>query len=174
MISDTIRENFKKEILKYIKTKQQPKKNEKLQAEQIENSIFNYVKKHNINDENAFRDVYIQVAQHLYENINPNVLDNKNFIKRIQNNEIDLDNIVNLKPWEVFPERWSKLTEEQTKEDKISFTKTPVANTTQFTCGKCKQNFCSYYEMQTRSSDEPMTIFVTCLNEACGHFWKMG
>ena len=43
MISDDIRENYKKTILKYIKTKQQPKKSEKLQAEQIENSIFNYV-----------------------------------------------------------------------------------------------------------------------------------
>ena len=43
MISDTVRENYKTLILKHIKSKQQPRKHEKIQAEQIENSIFNYV-----------------------------------------------------------------------------------------------------------------------------------
>ena len=108
MISDTIRENYKNKILKHIKTKQQPKKNEKLQAEQIENSIFNYVKKFDINDEQASTNLYLQVAFQLYENINPQILGNTNFIKRIQNNEINLHYIANLKPWDIFPEQWSK------------------------------------------------------------------
>lgn len=38
-------------------------------------------------------------------------------------------------------------------------------------CGRCKQNTVSYYEMQTRSADEPMTVFCTCVS--CGHKWKM-
>merc|ERR1711862_839792 len=38
-----------------------------------------------------------------------------------------------------------------------------VESTDQFQCGKCKQNKCTYYQMQTRSSDEPMTTFVTWL-----------
>jgi DNA-directed RNA polymerase subunit M/transcription elongation factor TFIIS len=37
-------------------------------------------------------------------------------------------------------------------------------------CGKCKSLKTSYYQMQTRSADEPMTTFVTCNN--CGHKWK--
>jgi transcription elongation factor S-II len=40
-----------------------------------------------------------------------------------------------------------------------------------FTCGRCKKNETSYYQMQTRSADEPMTCFITCVN--CGHHWKM-
>jgi len=40
-----------------------------------------------------------------------------------------------------------------------------------FTCGRCKKNETSYYQMQTRSADEPMTTFITCVN--CGHHWKM-
>lgn len=36
------------------------------------------------------------------------------------------------------------------------------ASTDMFKCGKCKQNKTTYYQMQTRSADEPMTTFVTC------------
>jgi len=39
-----------------------------------------------------------------------------------------------------------------------------------FTCGKCKGTETTYFQMQTRSSDEPMTTFVTCL--ACNNRWK--
>lgn len=39
-----------------------------------------------------------------------------------------------------------------------------------FTCGKCKGNKTTYFQMQTRSSDEPMTTFVTCLT--CSNRWK--
>lgn len=37
-------------------------------------------------------------------------------------------------------------------------------------CGKCKKKNCTYNQLQTRSSDEPMTTFVLC-NE-CGNRWK--
>ena len=39
-----------------------------------------------------------------------------------------------------------------------------------FTCGKCKSKKTTYTQAQTRSADEPMTTFVTCLN--CDHRWK--
>lgn len=40
-----------------------------------------------------------------------------------------------------------------------------------FRCGKCKQWKTTYYEMQTRSADEPMTVFVTC--HVCDAHWKL-
>ncbi len=40
----------------------------------------------------------------------------------------------------------------------------------EFTCRRCKGNKTTHYERQTRSSDEPMTVFVTCLT--CGNRWK--
>ena len=39
-----------------------------------------------------------------------------------------------------------------------------------FKCGRCKSMKTTYYQMQTRSADEPMTNFVTCIN--CGKRWK--
>lgn len=44
------------------------------------------------------------------------------------------------------------------------------AVTDRFTCGKCKKKEVSYYQMQTRSADEPLTTFCTC--ESCGNRWK--
>ena len=39
-----------------------------------------------------------------------------------------------------------------------------------FKCRKCKSVKTAYYQMQTRSADEPMTTYVTCRN--CGLKWK--
>eukprot|EP01064_Diplonema_japonicum_P006924 TRINITY_DN1472_c1_g2_i1.p1 TRINITY_DN1472_c1_g2~~TRINITY_DN1472_c1_g2_i1.p1 ORF type:complete len:444 (+),score=123.65 TRINITY_DN1472_c1_g2_i1:459-1790(+) len=51
---------------------------------------------------------------------------------------------------------------------RTDFTKPAV--TDQFRCGRCNQNKTTYFQMQTRSADEPMTTFVTCVN--CGNAWK--
>ena len=40
-----------------------------------------------------------------------------------------------------------------------------------FTCRRCKSKKTTYTELQTRSADEPMTIFITCLD--CSHRMKM-
>lgn len=39
-------------------------------------------------------------------------------------------------------------------------------------CGKCKQTNTQYYQLQTRSADEPLTTFVTCMNKECNHRFK--
>ena len=39
-----------------------------------------------------------------------------------------------------------------------------------FKCGKCKSARTTFYLLQTRSADEPMTAFITCLG--CGYRWK--
>ncbi|KAJ3190731.1 RNA polymerase II elongation factor [Irineochytrium annulatum] len=44
------------------------------------------------------------------------------------------------------------------------------AETDAFRCGKCGQRKTRYYQKQTRSADEPMTTFVTCV--VCGNKWK--
>jgi hypothetical protein len=46
----------------------------------------------------------------------------------------------------------------------------PQAETDAFKCGKCGQNKTRYYQMQTRSADEPMTV-GSALAFACRDVW---
>jgi transcription elongation factor S-II len=69
------------------------------------------------------------------------------------------------------PDRWKKLIDEKIKRDAFKFTGDLVeASTDMYTCKKCKSKRCTYYEMQTRSADEPATVFITCLD--CGKRWR--
>ena len=81
----------------------------------------------------------------------------------------DLYNVV-MTHQELCPTKWNDLIEAKSKRDKNKFEVNLEASTDTFTCRKCKSNKCTYYQMQTRSADEPMTTFVTCLE--CGNRWK--
>jgi transcription elongation factor S-II len=86
---------------------------------------------------------------------------------------------------ELSPEKFSKMTSEEmmTEERRSADQKIKEENlfkslgagqqeaeTEGFQCGRCKQRKCRYRQAQTRSADEPMTTFVTCVN--CGNRWK--
>ena len=54
---------------------------------------------------------------------------------------------------------------------KTCIQKNGIVNYRGLQCGRCKQRKCTSYDLQTRSADEPMTTFVTCLN--CGNRWSL-
>lgn len=67
-------------------------------------------------------------------------------------------------------ERWSALLEAKKLKDENKYMPKLEASTDNYTCGNCKSKKCTYFQLQTRSADEPMTTFVTCLD--CGKRWK--
>ena len=71
---------------------------------------------------------------------------------------------------EINPKKQKELIEAKIKRDKNLTEIDMSAATDEFHCRKCKKNLCTYYQLQTRSADEPMTTFVTCLS--CGNNWK--
>jgi transcription elongation factor S-II len=71
---------------------------------------------------------------------------------------------------EICPDKWKQLIEDKKVRDKQKYEPNIEASTDNFTCNKCKSKKCTYYQLQTRSADEPMTTFVTCLE--CGKRWK--
>nr|XP_012806887.1 transcription elongation factor A protein 2 isoform X2 [Jaculus jaculus] len=60
------------------------------------------------------------------------------------------------------------MTKEAIREHQMG--RTGGTQTDLFTCSKCRKKNCTYTQVQTRSSDEPMTTYVVC-NE-CGNRWK--
>lgn len=71
---------------------------------------------------------------------------------------------------ELMPEKWAELLNAKKLKDESRYAPRLEASTDNFACYKCKSRKCSYYQLQTRSADEPMTTFVTCLD--CGNRWK--
>lgn len=71
---------------------------------------------------------------------------------------------------ELLPTRWEKLIQKKKDRDEERYAPKLEANTDSYTCRKCGSKECSYYQLQTRSADEPMTTFVTCIS--CGCRWK--
>lgn len=72
-------------------------------------------------------------------------------------------------PSDMKPEIWADLIRQKKARDSAYGAKR-VANTSMYRCSKCGTRECHYYGLQTRSGDEPMTIFITCLT--CGNRWR--
>ena len=148
-------------------------------SNKIENSIFEWskseiVKKGEVVDKSIdmFKKIYLNKSVQIFYNINPDSsINNRNFILRVKNGEIDYENIPLMTPQELFPEHWEKLQEKQKATDEFLYLKKPEAATDEFKCGRCKERKCVYYELQTRSIDEPMTKFIRCL--VCDHRWRI-
>jgi transcription elongation factor S-II len=118
----------------------------------------------------AFRDVYSAVARRIIGNLNPDsYIQNKNLWIRFATNELTLDEIAKQNYYELCPENWQQMVDRQAKRETIQLEGDFSRATDKWMCHGCKKRKCTYYELQTRSSDEPMTIFIHCLN--CGKRW---
>jgi len=77
-----------------------------------------------------------------------------------------------LRAEDALPLLWNDIILRSRERDQYIMNARPNATTDQFKCARCKQRQCSYVEVQTRSCDEPASIFVTC--HGCGNRWRIG
>ena len=118
-----------------------------------------------------FVQMYIDRFRTIYLNLKPTTYVGNNYLlEKIKDGSILSSQLSSLSHQEMSPETWDKLIQDKIKRDKSKYEINMEASTDQFKCFKCKKNKCTYYELQTRSADEPMTTFVSCLN--CGNRWK--
>lgn len=91
---------------------------------------------------------------------------------RLLSGQITPSSFIKMTPNEMAPEALKKEIEKLHKQNLFDAQGATEkrAVTDRFTCGKCKHKKVSYYQMQTRSADEPLTTFCTCEN--CGNRWK--
>jgi len=139
----------------------------------IEKGIFNYAIQ-----EATYRQIikkwknpmFCEIYTSRLKTIMINIMKNKDLAQQIQSGEITPKSLAFMTHQELCPEKWRDRIEAKIKRERSKLNTNTEAMTDMFTCGKCKSKKCTYYEMQTRSADEPATIFVTCLD--CGKHWK--
>ena len=118
-----------------------------------------------------FQKLYILKALSLYSNLSTNnYIGNKNLLDKIKSCEIQPYELSFMTPSDMFPEMWKTILDKKEKRDQMKYEKRSEIATNLYRCGKCGKRQCSIYQLQTRSADEPMTTFVTCLN--CDKRWK--
>jgi transcription elongation factor S-II len=146
-------------------------KNDKL-ASNLEKGIFNYSLKHaeKINVVKKWDNSYfVKIYVNRLRTIRSNLKDEKLF-KSIINKKIKAHEVAFMTHQEMQPDNWSELLELKKIRDENKYEPKLEASTDDFKCWKCKSKKCTYYQLQTRSADEPMTTFVSCLD--CGNRWK--
>lgn len=109
-----------------------------------------------------------------YRKISFNLKDTKNRKLRmaVLHKHIPPSELLNLSDKELANDELKKTREEvhqKMTRDAMPYNK-QEASTNMFKCGKCKERKCTYFQMQTRSADEPLTTFVSCVN--CGNRWR--
>lgn len=122
-------------------------------------------------DHATFQWIYTMVSKRVISNFyKGSYIGNKSLFERWKEGEFTLDQIGSWDSYEMNPTQWKDLKDQQFRREKKVLEGNLAMATDRFRCSQCKKKLCSYYELQTRSADEPMTIFVTCLN--CGKQWR--
>jgi DNA-directed RNA polymerase subunit M/transcription elongation factor TFIIS len=118
-----------------------------------------------------FVEIYETVAKHLAANFYPNsYVGNIELFDRYKKGQTTFEEISQMDTYQLFEGRWHDSFEAQKVREKRQLEGNKAMATDRFICSRCHKRECTYYEMQTRSADEPMTIFITCLN--CGKHWR--
>lgn len=112
-----------------------------------------------------FTQLYIDHLRSIFIN-----LKNPEFLNRVKSHDILPERVGFLSHQEICPDKWHDLIEQKMKRDQNRGGQNICASTDLFTCRKCFSKECTYYELQTRSCDEPTSIFISCLK--CGKHWK--
>lgn len=116
-------------------------------------------------DVNFFTSIFLYKKNLILENLNNNRHINNQTLKNdLLEGRIDAMNLCWMNAHELHPKQWEKY---KLKYDNIKKEEETVQVSTAYKCRKCGQNKCRVTIQQTRSADEPSTIFITCLNPQC-------
>ena len=95
---------------------------------------------------------------------------NTELYERYKAKELSFKDICSMNYYDLYISKWRDSIIHQKNIEKRQLEGNKSMATDRFLCSRCFKRECTYYEMQTRSADEPMTIFINCLN--CGKNWR--
>lgn len=121
-------------------------------------------------DNHKFTNIY----KHKFLFLKNALTSNEDLKSKVLNREVSVVEVVAMRPEQLQPDGvLAKTVEDRVHKEmqkEYLVRKAEEDHTGFFTCNKCKSKKTTYYQLQTRSADEPMTTYVSCLN--CGKRWK--
>jgi transcription elongation factor S-II len=162
---DAFRINIRKKLSSFLQENM-------THAANLEKGIYNWALKEATNrkvvkkwDNQFFIQIYIDHLRSIFVNLR-----NDKLQLMVISGDIKAHELAFMTHHEMLPEKWDDLIKAKSIRDKSKFEQNIEASTDTFTCRKCKSKKCSYIQLQTRSADEAMTVYVTCCE--CGNRWK--
>jgi len=118
----------------------------------------------------TFRREYLATAFNLLQNLDPEGIVGNTYLRpKVISGEITPQQLVALSDQDLYPPKWQKVKDQRLQEIKDE-NDMKLTTTDLYKCGKCGKRETTFYQLQTRSMDEPTTSFINCVN--CGNRWK--
>jgi len=160
---------IKKQLGKVFKLSDQKKLELVILQVSMKDAIQKYVNKNF--DNNMFQICYMSTARRVLSNLDPNgYVKNQHLLPRILQGHLSIDHLISMNVMDYAPSIYTPLRERLDLHETYLLEGNKAMATDLFKCHRCQKRECTYYELQTRSADEPMTKFITCIN--CGSHWK--
>ena len=144
---------------------------DKKNCSEIEKGIYDYTRQYckcNNTDLTLAQSVYKHTLDNLLFNLESENRTIKKITSLIKKDKFNAYNLPFLTPDELDEDNWYKIImRKTTSEDKLKNLPTMEWKP----CRDCKNIEYSYYQLQTRSADEPMTTFYIC--KQCGKTYKI-
>ena len=113
-----------------------------------------------------FRMVYKEKLRSILFNLsNPK---NPGLISSVRSGDTTPERLMHMTPQEMDPSLWKPYYDRIAAKELLKSKEEVPEGILQ--CNRCKSKRVVWYQMQTRSADEPMTVFATC--SECGKRWK--
>lgn len=140
-------------------------------ASNLEKGIYNWT----ISESNSRKNVkkwnnkyFVLIYKDRFRSIWTNL--SQEFIDKINNRDIKPQTFAFMTHQELNPAKWEESIQRKMLRDKNKYETNIEATSNSFKCRKCHSIKTSHYQLQTRSADEPMTTFVSCIN--CDARWR--
>ena len=166
--ADTFRSNIRNKIKEMFSESDDSTKI----STNLEIGVYNWALKEATNkrvvkkwDNPIFVQIYLDHLRSIYCN-----LKNQHIIQLICSGEIKPQDVAFMTHQELCPDRWAELIKAKSIRDMNKFEQNIEAMTDIYKCRKCFSRQCTYYQLQTRSADESMSVYIQCIQ--CGNRWK--
>lgn len=139
---------------------------------EIEKGLYDFSKQYcsNINSTiNIADSVYIDSVRNLLFNLVNNCKTMTKLLKKIETKKFPAYNLAFLSPEELDNDQWKKIIKKKQVTDDI-MNNLPTVEWVE--CEKCGKNEYYFWQLQTRSADEPMTTFYKC-KSPCNQVYRV-